>query len=1104
MRIAAVTRVLAILCCAACATSRHETPDALVEAQRAFEEGRGLKAAGQYAQAMRPIERALKLRETALGELHPAVASCLSLLGDVHQLQGHYTQAEPLFQRALAIRQAALSQNHPDVAASLNELASLYTSQGLYARAQPLHERALEIREEALGRNHPDVAESLHNLAILYMTLGLGERAGPLLQRALEIREEALGDNHPDVATSLNVLGVLYRRQALYSRAEPLLQRALAIREKVFGPNHRDVANSLHNLADLYSSQGHHARAELYYERSLAIREAVLGPTHLAVAYSLHGLADLYLFQGSYTRAEPLLHRALAIQKSALGPAHPSIAISLRVLASIYEAQGLHAQAESLLREALAIQESALGQDHPDIADSLHILANLYSIQGLYARAEPLLLRALAIREARLGKDHPYVADSLNSLADIYLAQGHPARTAPLLERALAIQEKAVGQNDARVADTVRRLASHYFFQGRYAQAAPLHERALAIREAVFGEHHPDVILSLQGLALTRLAQHRLADALTLFERALASSETQLRQELFTFSDASLSSILQLLRADEERLYALTRRHPGDARVRRLALSAALLRKGRAAGELAATSRIIYRSLGQEDHSTFERLRTLRTQFATASLAGPGPLSAAEHQQRLKDLVHQSDVLEARLAERSAPLRALSAQPPVAEIVDRVAAVLPRNGALVEFIAYDDSPLIPKPGSPPSQLQKERRYMALLLFADGRSYAHDLGPAEPIDRAALRMHDMLSRQAVSYRRAAQELHALVFRPLMPHLAKVQRLLLSPDGQLALIPFAALHDGRNFLLDVLDITYLTSGKDLLRHLNEAPAANSVVVLADPDFDSAPAVHAVEPAPVLVERSIALERFFSSRLVELPDVSWPSLPGTRQEAEAIQRLFPHATLLLGRAATKDALLKLPTPGILHIATHGFFLKDAAAPANIRGLGGPAAPGGFPPAQHVPDPLLRSGLVLAGADAPASQSQAPPREHSLVTALELAGMDLWGSQLVVLSACDTGRGDIKLGQGVHGLRRALVVAGAETLVTSLWQINDGTTHELMESYYRNLMTGQGRAAALRQAMRELRRKYSHPHFWAPFIAIGKDAPLQGLPPLGGQQAP
>ncbi|MGZ3458885.1 MAG: CHAT domain-containing protein, partial [Archangium sp.] len=682
---------------------------------------------------------------------------------------------------------------------------------------------------------------------------------------------------------------------------------------------------------------------------------------------------------------------------------------------------------------------------------------------------------------------------------------GNYARAEPLFERALAIWEAALGKNHPDVARTLNNLALLYANQGNYARAEPLYERALAIYEAALDKNHPDVALTLNNLALLRLAQQHLADALPLFTRALSASEEHLRQEVFGFSEARLASLLHLLHTDEERLYALARAHPGDARVQHLALSAALLRKGRSVEEISDTSRIIYRGLGQADREKFEQLRALRTQLSTLSLAGPGELSPADYQQQLKNLADQGDVLEADLARRSERLRALSALPPPAEIIDRLAATLPKDGALVEFIAYNDRPLVLKPGTPHSQAPSELRYLALLLFPDGRISALDLGPAEPIDRAARRLHDALADRAVAYQPAAQELYELAFRPLVPLLGKVQRLFLSPDGQLALIPFAALHDGRRFLVDAFDITYLTSGKDLLPRPADLSPARSIVVLADPDFGSPSAAPspATEAAPA--ERSASLERFYSSLRSDIADQPWPSLPGTRKEAQAIQRLFPQAQLLLGPAATKDALLKLETPGLLHIATHGFFLEDASAPANTRTVGYIGAASESGPQQRPPDPLLRSGLVLAGAHAPAAQSGSPRREDSLVTALELAGLDLWGTQLVVLSACDTGRGDVKLGQGVYGLRRSLVVAGAETVVTSLWKVNDDTTRELMEAYYRHLLAGQGRTSALREAMRALRQKQPHPHFWAPFIAIGQDSPLRELaPPTAARPTP
>ncbi|WP_395829632.1 tetratricopeptide repeat protein [Archangium violaceum] len=979
---------------------------------------------------------------------------------------------------------------------------------GRYAEAEPSARRALELREAVLGGAHPEVAKCLSLLGLLE-DAGHQDlvRAEKLHQRALSIYEATLGEDHPDVASSLNNLASLYFDQGRYEQAEPLLQRALAIHEATLGENHPRLADVLLDLAAVYVQQGHYTRAEPPLRRALAIREMEPGKKYSSDPDALFTLASLYEIQGYYTQAEPLYQRALEMREAAFGVNHPDVADSLTNVADLSLRQGAYARARAWYERAFAIREAVLGKNHPKVASSLHSLAVLLMEQRQFKEAEPLLLRALAIQEATLGGHHTDVAISLHNLATLYSVQGDFARAEPLYERALTIKQAALGSAHPDVAELHHELATLYKEKGAHAKAEQLYVRALTIQEAALGREHPRVAQVLYDLAALRLAQDHLAEALPLLERAFTISEAHLRQEEYGFSEARLTNVLRLLRSDEERLYALARAHPDNARVRQLALSAALLRKGRSVEEVAETSRIVYRGLGQADRETFERLRALRTRIAELALAGPGTLEPDDYQRNIKKLTDQSDALEADLARRSAPLRALFSLPLPEHLVARVAATLPSDGVLIEFVAYQDNPLVFKPGAPPSRRQGELRYLALLLFADGRTHAVELGPAATIDRAALRLHDALAGNYVHYQSSARALHALVFRPLVPLLGKARRIFLSPDGQLALVPFDALHDGRQFLIDGFDITYLTSGKELLPHHEGITPARSVVVLADPDFDSAPATNLLSAgtAPEPAERSASLERFSSTLRANRTGSPWNPLPGTRREAEAIHRMLPHAQMLMGRAATKDALLKLTTPGVLHIATHGFFMGRAETPAATRAVvnfGEVCEPD---PSQLPADPLLRSGLVLAGAHAPGSGSGAYRCEDSLVTALELAGLDLWGTQLVVLSACETGRGEVELGQGVYGLRRALVVAGAQTLVTSLWKVDDPVTGQLMESYYRNLLAGQGRAEALRSAMRALRQKQSHPYYWAPFIAIGQDTPLQGLgPPSESHPAP
>ncbi len=1139
--------MVVVLCCAAGAVAGQEPPDArLQEAQKSFDEAITLWETGQYADAMTRGEHALALREAVLGGEHPEVATCLDMLGARLLLQGNSARAEPLLWRALAIREATLGEHHPEVAQTLHSLANLYLDQYLFARAEPLYLRALAIREATLGRHHLTVAESLTHLANLYQfqqMVDVYARAEPLYLRALAIREAALGKDHPEVAQTLHDLATLYFNQGAHGRAEPLYERVLAIREAALGKHHPLVAQTLAYLASLYRAQGLDDRARPLSARALAIREKALGENPSDVATALSELAFLYLSQGLYLRAEPLLQHALAIREVALGRSHPLVADSLINLAVNFYQQGLYGRVEELHERALAIREAVFGRHHPLVADSLHHLANLYAAQGAYARAEPLLERALAIDEPIYGKHHHYVAYSLSDLGNLYVAQGAYARAEPVLqralgiwetsggkrhplvarslsdlgnlyqaqglyrraeplhERALALREAAFGKHHPTVAESLTHLASLYSAQGLYGQARPLYERALAIQEATLGKSHPELAETLNHLAVVHLARHRLAEALPLFTRAFAMSEQRLRQEALGFSETRLASFLQILRADEERLYALLRAHPDDAQVRRLALGAALLLKGRSVEELADISRTVHRSLGARDLDTLEQLKGLRTQLAQLSLQGHGSLPPTAYQQRLAGLTEQSAALEDELARRSAPLRALATLPSPAEIVDRVAAALPEGGALVEFITYVDRPLVTRPGARKSQRPSSPRYLALVLFPDATIHFRDLGPAEPIDMAASGLRDALANRDTTFHGPTQALYQHVFQPLLPLLKDTHRLFLAPDGQLALVPFATLHDGHQFLVDAFDFTYVPSGRSLLPRSEQSPPG-SVVVLADPDF-SAP-LQALPgsqgKAPGLAERSTSIERFYSSLREGQEQRSWATapLPGTRQEAEAIQRLLPQAQLFLGPEATKERLLRLPPPGILHLATHGFFLEDAPVPTASRAMVHFGALGEDPAAPRPPDPLLRSGLVLAGARTPAASesSLAPaPLDDMLVTALELAGLNLWGTQLVVLSACDTGRGDVKLGQGVYGLRRAFLVAGAETVVMSLWKVNDETTSALMEAYYRHLLAGQGRAAALREAMRELRRTHPHPHHWAPFIAMGRDTPLRLL---------
>lgn len=362
----------------------------------------------------------------------------------------------------------------------------------------------------------------------------------------------------------------------------------------------------------------------------------------------------------------------------------------------------------------------------------------------------------------------------------------------------------------------------------------------------------------------------------------------------------------------------------------------------------------------------------------------------------------------------------------------------------------------------------------------------DLGQASEIDAAVKEFREaLLNSESKDVMQVARKLDEKIMKPLRGLLGDKKQLLISPDGLLNLIPFEALVDEQNhYLVENYAFTYLTSGRDLLRMQVSRESKGKPLLIANPLFGAPDAAQISELKP----KSGNSRRKTVNITRSLSDTYFAPLSATAREARSIQALFPEAIFLNGMQATKAALKQATAPRILHIATHGFFLEDNKN--DIESESKPATRTMDINAK-IENPLLRSGLALAGAN-----QRNSTKDDGILTALEAAGLNLWGTKLVVLSACDTGIGEVKNGEGVYGLRRAFVLAGAETLVMSLWSISDDVTRELMINYYKNLKQGTGRGAALRQVQLEMLKKKGreHPFYWAGFIQSGEWANLDG----------
>lgn len=1039
------------------------------------------RAAGAPAKAEPLLLRALDIVEKAQGPQHEDVAACLNSLGLVQYDLNQFDKARASLSRAVAIREKALGPNHPDTAMALNNLGLVYSSLNDPAKAEGLYRRALAMQEKALGPEHPDTGGTVNNLAELFRETGDYAKADPLYQRALAILEKANGPEHPDTATVLDNYGDMLRLAGRFTQAEPLFQRALSIRRKAFGPESAEVAGSLANLANLAGDRGDAAKAEQLQRQALAIREKTLGPQHPLTGASLNDLALLARGRGDLAQAETLYKRALAIAEKAGGPDDPGTATALHNMAELYSALGDYPRAESLYKRALAIREKALGQNHRDTAVSLNNLALLYHDQMQLTRAEPYYLRALAIKERLMGSEHPSTAVTLNNLGELYFSMGDAARAEPCYRRALAVDEKVLGPEHPSTAVVLNNLAALYKQQGALAKAEPLYLRVLAIREKTLGPRHPEVAAILNNLAALSVAMGQYDKTLQMASRAQDISADALDQVLgFTSEEQKLSYLSRIDWEKDAFLSFIAQRMPQRPDAVKKGFEVWLRRKGIVLDAQRRSQEALVASGSAEAKAALKQLGEVRAELSRLSFAAPGP----EPSGGPESLRRRMEGLERRKGELQATLSRLSqayAQDQRAHRADaaQLAAALPPGSALVDLAR------VKAPRNQPGlkgDARFEALYIAFVLPA-GRPEGLrlvTLGSAGAIDTAvAAYKQAILEDKKAELPQRAKALHDLAFAPLLPALGQTRRVFLATDGALSLVPFETFRgpEGR-YLIEGFSFTYLAAGRDLLSFGQRQGAPGRSLVLGDPDFD----LDGAGRAKALAGLNLPVWSK-GTRSADMAALRFDPLPATRKEAQAVQaQLGPaQAAIFLGPQAQEEVLAQARGPRVLHLATHAFFLPAEDTPGDASGKG----------PQKAENPLLRSGFVLAGANRALGGDA---RAGGVVTAEKVMGLDLRGTELVVLSACSTGEGEVRLGEGVYGLRRAFTQAGAQGLVMSMWPVPDQETQELMAAFYGNMAeAGADRSEALRKAaLRQLetarqRYKSDSPLYWGAFVFLG-----------------
>jgi tetratricopeptide (TPR) repeat protein/CHAT domain-containing protein len=1054
-------------------------------------------------------KRALAIVEKHIGPESRETAELLLSLGRLRVRTRQFDSAEPLLVRSLQIMNGLRGTDHPDTVSVLGALAKLYSDQGRHSDAGPLHERVVRICEEKLVPEHPYTFDALVNFAEWCSDRGRLADAERLYRRTVEIQEKVFGADHQEVVICLKRLADFYIRHGRVMEAEPLCQRMLQICEATVGSDSLLAAKPLSQLAIISEERGNYAEAVVLCRRVLKILDSDGVNADESREAALSSLAGILRIEGSFAESEALYRRALDASEARTFPEDPILIPTLNGLAQLLQDQGNYTEAEELMERVLKIREAIGGPDDPDTAKAMNNLAVVRTIRGNVSSAEVLYKRVMGVLERVYGPDHVLTAFAYNNVAAFYRSVGKLNESRALYERALEIRKSALGADNPLTLMTGCSLAGIHARMGDTGAAMSLFKESLGRLEKALGAEHPEVIDRLDSLA-SMLADSGSTEALEVFDRARQGAFRHARRTLVSLTEA------------EQRLFLSNRFEPELHSAMSFALQngASQATVSTSAAWAANCKGLIQdvladRNLRLRDRSDakagplLKDLERTQRQLARLAMEVPEATDVVARGERFQELTQRASRLSKELA------LAVGADTEVRRWVttEELRRSISAGSALIDIARFDAVRASTSQGAP---TQATSRYVAWITLSEDAQETKlvDLGSADEIDAIIQDIRKAIQADGGSEGRirgegepeAVRQLNATmtrladrIWKPIAPHLKDVRSLMLSPDSELWLAPWAALPVGDNSepLIREYSLRFLLRGSDVAAGKSTAKSTSVPVIFADPGFNSGEAEKraAIEevlgrvPEAETTTDNDGLRGYSGIGL--LPQVL--PLPNTAIEAqligpkiEKLVRLKP--AVYQTKFALESVAKSLKRPRMAVFATHGFFLPgQAPGERDSRSAAGSDQPEGRASGDSVSvtaNPLLRCGLLLAGCN---RRGGVTNDDDGILTGLEITGIDFRGTDMVVLSACETGVGDIRNGEGVAGLRQAFQLAGARTVVATLWQIPDRDSAIIMNDFFDNIAKGESAAEAMRQAQlkridsRTRRYGAAHPLFWA-----------------------
>lgn len=982
------------------------------------------------------LEKALPHLKTAIN--YEAIGSTkggkehailLSHLGELYRNISNYPEAEKSFLEALAMVEKSEGKSSLDYAVLLNNLGYLYRLMGNYDKSEKYLTEALAAHEKTGGKESAEYAIVLNNSGLLKVAQGNYEKAENFYTQALSIQKKNAADQ--SYASTLNNCGLLYYYMGKFSKALHLLNEALEVKGKTIGPRHYEYANTLVNIALVHVDQGNYLDAERLFKESLEIYKNSVGESDFKYANALTNLGQLYYNLGQFGQALTLHTQALMIKEKTLGKEHPEYATSLNFVGICFLSLDRLPEAKKYFTHSLDLRKKIFKEDHPDVGVCWSNLSLVYLKEGNYKEAAALLEKTIEIERKSRGEDNLTYATYLNNLGSVYLMQKSYARSKELFLQTKNIREKKLGKNHILMADVLGNLANVYDWTEDYAGAEPYYLQANEIYYANIKNKFPFLSEKDKEAFFFQFEQHINSFYAFCIERSKDNP-----------------SILEHMYNNQLNFKALLLNETKN------------LRKHMQNQQDLALKTLYEKWINQREY--LAKLYTL-----TLSETEKRGIDLFKEEQKANDLEKEFSAKSQYFAQSSF-LKNYTWKD--------VQKNLLAGEAVVEVIQFDQVS---------EDSSEQSSYVALAVSPSTKS--HPQLVLFSIGNELEGKHFSYYINSIKHKSEDLRSYERYWTPLNEALkneTNLSKVYISLDGVFNKLSLKALKNPatKKYLADELDVHLLSNSKLLCERITVTSPVKlkKCELYGFPDYvnnEESAFGNFQEPGSRTVVDTLI--RYFQGKVI-------PDLPGTESEVNEISKILKgkgvETKVFLRKNASEERLKKTSSPDILHIATHGFFMTDEEITLQEDAISS------FELVKLKHNPLLRSGLLLAGVSKALMNKEKLSGEDGIFTAYEAMHLDLANTQLVVLSACETGLGEIENGEGVYGLQRALEISGAQSLLMSLWTVDDEATRELMVLFYKEWMETGKKRESFNKAQKMLREKYKDPYYWAAFILIGE----------------